>query len=48
MPQKNYFKSFLIRNRSMTAMLVLVIFVGRGEKMAERFLPDHRGHKKSL
>ena len=48
MPQKIDIKSLMKRNRSMTAMLVLVIFVGMGEKMAERFLPDHRGHKKSL
>ncbi|HCM27729.1 MAG: MFS transporter [Treponema sp. GWB1_62_6] len=39
MPQKIDIKSLMKRNRSMTAMLVLVIFVGMGEKMAERFLP---------
>jgi MFS family permease len=32
-------KALLSRNRSMTAMLALVILVGMGEKMAERFLP---------
>lgn len=33
------FTSFLKKNSSMTAMVVLVILVGLGEKMAERFLP---------
>ncbi len=32
-------KEFLKRNGSMTTMLLVVIFVGMGEKMAERFLP---------
>ena len=32
-------KAFLRRNGSMTTMLLVVIFVGMGEKMAERFLP---------
>ncbi len=32
-------KNFLKRNGSMTTMLLVVIFVGMGEKMAERFLP---------
>ena len=32
-------KAFLARHGSMAVMLVLVVFVGMGEKMAERFLP---------
>jgi len=36
---KSSFTSFLKKNSSMTAMVVLVILVGLGEKMAERFLP---------
>ena len=32
-------KAFLGLNASMLAMIVLVIFIGLGEKMAERFLP---------
>ena len=32
-------KDFLKRNGSMATMLLVVIFVGMGEKMAERFLP---------
>lgn len=32
-------KAFLSRHANMTTMLVLVILVGMGEKMAERFLP---------
>jgi MFS family permease len=32
-------RSFLGLNASMLAMIVLVIFIGLGEKMAERFLP---------
>ncbi len=39
MTPKTRLKDFLARNTSMTAMLVMVIFVGMGEKMAERFLP---------
>lgn len=38
MPKSN-FTSFLKKNSSMTAMVILVILVGLGEKMAERFLP---------
>ena len=33
------FKQALSKNASMTTMLLLVVFVGLGEKMAERFLP---------
>lgn len=33
------YKAFLSRHANMTTMLVLVILVGMGEKMAERFLP---------
>ena len=36
---KSSFTSLLKKNSSMTAMVVLVILVGLGEKMAERFLP---------
>ncbi|OHD15542.1 MAG: MFS transporter [Spirochaetes bacterium GWB1_59_5] len=39
MPGDFKFKDFFKRNGSMTAMLALVILVGLGEKMAERFLP---------
>ncbi len=39
MTAKNHLKELLARNASMTAMLAMVIFVGMGEKMAERFLP---------
>ncbi|MCX7776091.1 MAG: MFS transporter, partial [Spirochaetaceae bacterium] len=31
--------SFISRNRTMISMVLIVIFVGLGEKMAERFLP---------
>lgn len=31
--------SFISRNRTMVSMVLIVIFVGLGEKMAERFLP---------
>jgi len=33
------FRQFLSKNASMTTMLLLVVIVGMGEKMAERFLP---------
>jgi MFS family permease len=39
MPGDFNFRDFFKRNGSMTAMLALVILVGLGEKMAERFLP---------
>lgn len=39
MRRKSDFKQLLSKNASMTTMLLLVIFVGMGEKMAERFLP---------
>ncbi len=39
MPADFNFRDFFKRNGSMTAMLALVILVGLGEKMAERFLP---------
>jgi hypothetical protein len=39
MMENNRMKEFFARNASMTAMLVMVILVGMGEKMAERFLP---------
>ncbi len=39
MPGDFNLKDFFKRNGSMTAMLALVILVGLGEKMAERFLP---------
>lgn len=39
MPGDFDFKDFFKRNGSMAAMLALVILVGLGEKMAERFLP---------
>ena len=39
MPRDFDLKAFLRRNGSMTTMLLVVIFVGMGEKMAERFLP---------
>jgi len=32
-------RDFIRRNGSMTTMLLLIILVGIGEKMAERFLP---------
>jgi len=39
MDQKPGFKELVKRNGSMGTMLLVVIFVGMGEKMAERFLP---------
>ncbi len=39
MEQKINIRDFASRNSSMVTMLLLVIFVGLGEKMAERFLP---------
>ena len=39
MPREFGIRELLRRNGSMTAMLLLVILVGMGEKMAERFLP---------
>jgi MFS family permease len=42
-PQKrkrfSYIASFLGLNKTITTMLIMVIFLGLGEKMAERFLP---------
>lgn len=39
MPERKTLGLFLKRNGSMTTMIALVILVGLGEKMAERFLP---------
>ncbi len=39
MDGKSNFKDFAKANSSMATMLLLVVFVGLGEKMAERFLP---------
>lgn len=37
--EKNRLAEFARKNRTMTSMVLLVILVGLGEKMAERFLP---------
>ncbi|HPN84872.1 MAG TPA: hypothetical protein PK821_05990, partial [Victivallales bacterium] len=36
-------KEYSVFNRSVVSMLVMVVFVGLGEKMAERFIPLYLG-----